>query len=272
VSHSTNDVVTLCEKAIWLEHGRVRAIGASKDVCRDYLASIDSQISSAYLQSDVNEELLDHESAGARPRHLKLTAGDIAAIQDHVAAPLNQAADGPASSVMSMSANQAPDFLAEDTTGIGGGKIVSVQLVDDKGAKMSVVRGGEAVVLRIDAVAERDIRKPIIGFRLSNNRGVPLFAHNSADFTVNASRALPAGHLLTVRFTFQMPLLPAGDFVLLAGLADGDEANNALLDMRHDALLLHCSTTGARHGLVGLPLAAFDLEVSDAPVTPAEVR
>src|SRR5262245_48931106 len=50
VSHSTNDVVSLCQKAIWLEHGRIRAIGSAKDVADGYLSSRSLQLSRQYLE------------------------------------------------------------------------------------------------------------------------------------------------------------------------------------------------------------------------------
>src|SRR5690606_4084636 len=35
VSHDSAAVTSLCERAIWLEHGTVRAIGPARDICKD---------------------------------------------------------------------------------------------------------------------------------------------------------------------------------------------------------------------------------------------
>ena len=36
VSHDTNTVKEICSRAIWLDHGRVIADGASDQVCAEY--------------------------------------------------------------------------------------------------------------------------------------------------------------------------------------------------------------------------------------------
>lgn len=39
VSHSTSTVLTLCDRAVWLDRGRIRAEGGAKGVCEAYLAA-----------------------------------------------------------------------------------------------------------------------------------------------------------------------------------------------------------------------------------------
>src|SRR5690606_21906661 len=43
VSHDSAAVTSLCERAIWLERGTVRAIGPARDICKDYNAEIYQQ-------------------------------------------------------------------------------------------------------------------------------------------------------------------------------------------------------------------------------------
>jgi ABC-type polysaccharide/polyol phosphate transport system ATPase subunit len=45
VSHSTHQVATLCDRAIWIEGGRVREIGDAIEVCRRYDYSVHERIS-----------------------------------------------------------------------------------------------------------------------------------------------------------------------------------------------------------------------------------
>ena len=42
VSHSMNQIREMCERAIWLEHGQVRAIGETQEVCDQYEKSLES--------------------------------------------------------------------------------------------------------------------------------------------------------------------------------------------------------------------------------------
>ena len=45
VSHSTHQVATLCDRAVWIEGGKMRGIGDSIDVCRRYDYSVHERIS-----------------------------------------------------------------------------------------------------------------------------------------------------------------------------------------------------------------------------------
>lgn len=45
VSHSSHQVATLCERAIWIERGRLRQIGDAVDVCRHYDYAVHERLS-----------------------------------------------------------------------------------------------------------------------------------------------------------------------------------------------------------------------------------
>jgi lipopolysaccharide transport system ATP-binding protein len=61
VSHSTYQVISLCERAIWIEDGKIIDIGNSKDVCRRYeytthIKSSQSKGKIRYTERDNNDE------------------------------------------------------------------------------------------------------------------------------------------------------------------------------------------------------------------------
>ena len=39
VSHSLEQIREMCDRVIWLEHGQIKAIGATKEICDAYAAS-----------------------------------------------------------------------------------------------------------------------------------------------------------------------------------------------------------------------------------------
>ena len=39
VSHSLEQIREMCDRVIWLEHGQIKAIGATKEICDAYEAS-----------------------------------------------------------------------------------------------------------------------------------------------------------------------------------------------------------------------------------------
>ena len=36
VSHSLNQIKSLCDRVIWLDHGKIKKIGPSKEICEEY--------------------------------------------------------------------------------------------------------------------------------------------------------------------------------------------------------------------------------------------
>jgi len=267
VSHSTNDVMMLCDKAVWLDGGRIRGIGSAKDVCRAYLSSIDERVSQAYLEEQGGASSVSAEKARTEKELLTFSAAQIASIQDYVASPALVREPRPGDAFCySVSDNMSVERLFDDKQGMGGGKIVSVEICDEESRALRLVRGGETVRLKIAALAERPVRNPIAGFQLKNNRGLTLFANNTSAFTAGTKCDLERGQLFCVEFKFMMPLLAVGDYVVRAGFADGAEDNHAVLDVRHDALLLHCQTSGARHGLIGQPLLGVTVTTQHAPI------
>lgn len=285
VSHSTNDVMTLCDHAVWLEHGRVVRIGKASEVCRAYLNSVERRNSEGFLaeeqvdsgvvpefgektsRDDGGEPLTTVELAAVKEKRIttkqiSVSADELAALKDHYAPPV--AIDRIQSFREAWidiheSDTSGEDFFGADGAAVGGGKIFSVTITDDQGRALPLVRGGEMVCLTVRAVAEKPVPRPILGFQLKNGLGLALVAENTFSATREQDIGLQAGEIIAARFSFAMPLLAVGEYVIRAGFADGVEDNNALIDVRHEALLLRCQTSGVRHGLVGVPMAAIDI-------------
>jgi lipopolysaccharide transport system ATP-binding protein len=165
---------------------------------------------------------------------------------------------------ISDSRSSVEDWMDGDGA-VGGGKIFDVAITDAQGGLVPSVLGGEIICLTVRAVAERVIERPILGFQLKNNLGLTLIAENTFLVTREEEIALWPGAVITAKFHFVMPLVPVGEYVIRAGLADGVEDNNALIHVRHDALLLRCETSGVRHGLIGIPMLGIDIVCDDAP-------
>ena len=42
LDHSIGDIRTICQKAIWIEKGKIREIGESNEICDKYLAEAEN--------------------------------------------------------------------------------------------------------------------------------------------------------------------------------------------------------------------------------------
>jgi lipopolysaccharide transport system ATP-binding protein len=284
VSHSTNDVLSLCDHAVWLDHGNVRGIGKASEVCQAYMASIERRRSTAFLAEGARDgeansvkgaasaaEATDGGPVGQvayrEPKEVTFSGAELAALKNHYATPPWSDCQPPLPFVRFEICEhhaEIEDVLSGDGA-VGGGKIFSVTITGNESRNLTSILGGEIVCLTVRAVAEKPIRRPIVGFQLKNPRGLTLVAENTFVITRDQDMSLLPGEVVTAHFRFSMPLVPLGEYVVRAGLADGVEDNNALIDVRHDALVLRCETSGSRHGLVGVPMLSIEVVRESAP-------
>lgn len=266
VSHAVNDVVALCQKAVWLENGRIQAIGTAKDVADAYLSSDAMHRSRRFVQANVpqpNDAIGEPANAGGAVHGLVLDQAKLAELSN--ARPARVVRDSRLEFINRSSIRndiQLPEF-SMDTPGfgVGGARIVDVGFHDDSGAALTWIVGGEMVTLTITVIAERRLNTPIVGFQVKDRLGQSLFADNTYLNTIERPFAVPAGERFRAEFRFQMPLLPVGEYVIRAAVADGSDTNNAMLHCMDNALLFRSVTSGARHGLVGVPMQHIALSL-----------
>lgn len=265
VSHSPNDVVSLCQKAVWLEQGRVRAIGSAKEVTDAYLSSVALRQSKQYLgeggpgaatPDPLLEELpSDGQTVLRQPALARLThSRPPRVVRDPRLEYLNHS--------RWRNDIEIPAFDTDGAGyGVGGARIEDVTFTDDKGAVLPWIIGAEVVRLKIDVRAERDLQAPMVGFQVKDRLGQTLFADNTYLITRERPFSVKAGEIFQAEFEFQMPLLPVGDYVIRLATALGDEQENAMLHVLDNALLFHSTTSGARHGLVGVPMMRIAVNI-----------
>ncbi|MEM9209884.1 MAG: ABC transporter ATP-binding protein [Pseudomonadota bacterium] len=261
VSHATSDVVSLCEKAVWLERGRIKAIGSSKEVAEAYLSRQAMDNSQRYLEKNQ----VSKESDDKKKPYVELGPDEFAQHMD--AAPARVVKDGRNDFLnLTQWRNdiKIPDMEMDEGFGIGGATINEVSFEDLDGNALTWVVGGEMGRLRILATAERDIAAPIVGFQVMDRLGQPLFADNTYFATLETPFSLRLGQKFTAEFDFQMPLLPVGDYGIRAAIADGEQDDAAMLHCVPTALVFRSTTSSVRHGLVGVPMQRIRLELSSS--------
>jgi lipopolysaccharide transport system ATP-binding protein len=238
VSHDTGAVVNLCNQAIWLDRGHVRESGPAKEICESYLAS--------------------YYEAQQGPHAVKLRAGETekrrpTALVDQRLKYLNH----------SQYRNDLKLFEFNDrgaSFGKGLGRVISTRFLDEQGAPLSWVVGGETVTLHIEAQADENISRPIVGFLVKDRLGQVLFADNTCLSYALHPVPLEPGDTLQAKFTFQMPILPVGDYSVTISLAEGTQEEHVQHHWIHDAILFKSLSSSVCTGLVGLPM--LDIQMS----------
>ena len=239
VSHSPDSVLALCDRAVWLDRGEVRDIGPAKQVCRDYIASL-------------NHDQEDGSAFRIRGGRRKSSTTAI----DRRAELLE--AEGLASEVRVFSFDpHSPGF------GQGGGSIVNVQVLDAEGRPAPLPKGGDEVVLQVECQAHREISGPIVGFYVRDHLGQPLFGDNTFLTYRDMPLQVSAGERFAARFHFRLPYLPHGEYVVNAALAEGTQDEHVQHHWVHEAMILTVSRSSMVYGMIGIPMLDIELEKDD---------
>ena len=122
-----------------------------------------------------------------------------------------------------------------------------------------VFKGGEQVKLSIHAKTYKDLENPILGFVVKDRLGQDLFGENTLPETNRNPVSFRAGETLLGEFTFTLPMLPNGEYAVMASIADGDLYENIQHHYLHDALLINVSSSTIRWGLVGIAFENISL-------------
>lgn len=240
VSHDMSAIATLCDRVVWLDRGEVRAVGGPKDICHQYLAAL----------------LEDTDESGA----FKI-GGERRSM---AAAPLPPKPDVRAELLRdSAHANNLQIFEFDPQSpwfGQRGATIEKAALLDAQGLPIGVAEGGEEVVLRVDARAEKQLQGPIIGWLFKNRLGQCLFGENTYVPYQFDPLTVEAGGRFHASFRFQLPYLPPGDYAITVAVAEGTELDHVQHHWIDDALVVQVMTSHIRHTLVGIPMHQITLE------------
>ncbi|MBO0613238.1 ABC transporter ATP-binding protein [Thiothrix fructosivorans] len=230
VSHDMGSVLNLCERAVWLHAGQLKQMGISKDVAESYL------------------QYTLQETYGNDVQLQELAVGNITEVKD---VPIEIEAGAALIDYGSqMSATENMHIANGWKT--GAGEILSVRLEPLIPQPTSVLRGGEAVRMVVTAKTHQDLDHPILGFLVRDRLGQDLFGENTLAFTDVNPTPIAAGKVFEGEFVFRLPMLPNGQYIVMASLANGDIVNHVQHHWLHDALILNISSSKVRWGLVGI--------------------
>lgn len=237
VSHDMGTVQNLCESAIWLSQGEVRKTGVSKSVAE------------AYLQSTLQEIYGDEQ--------LLTTVSTVSEKSDEDSMQ-------PSSPINYESKMSGLDNLANAKGWqTGTAELLGLTLERLSSGPSTTFEGGEKVRMVIEAVAHHDLFSPILGFIVKDRLGQDIFGENTLPFSATTSTPVKSGQKFKAEFDFVLPMLPNGQYAVMASVADGDLLNNTQHHYLHDAYIINVSSSKVRWGLAGLKFDRVILEVGN---------
>jgi lipopolysaccharide transport system ATP-binding protein len=244
VSHDTSAVMNLCRTALWLRKpaaGDV-VLGPAESVCKAYLQDF-------YARQETS---LDQERGAPVPAPASFDA------------------------VTEWEADPFPDNLLEvsafnhaaESFGAGGGRFTGAELLDQDERPLTTLRGGQPVILRLAARVEQAIAAPAFGVTLKDRLGQFIYSESTDSAFRSSSPTFAPGDLVTVDFSFRMPVLLPGHYSLDIAFAEGLGHEHKQHHWVHDALVLTVLRGRLVQGISGLPELAVRMTRGPAGVSP----
>jgi len=216
VTHSMADVKSLADRALWLDHGRVRALGDPAEVVAQYQAAM-AEKDARYQQEQQRQPEPAEKGPGAPPEIV-----DTIPNVDH----------------------RYGDRRAE---------VLGIAVLDGRGRPAGALEPGGNIVVRISVRAHQPIPRPNVGFMLRNHLGLD-FAGTNTTREGRPLPPMKPGDIYTVDFHLNLPILYPGHFSFSPAIADGTLEEYTVCDWIDNALTLEMApASGPVYGFVHLP-------------------
>lgn len=146
-------------------------------------------------------------------------------------------------------AADAPEpLLTEEISPLPGCSLDAVDLLDETGAPTHALRGGERLCLRLTGQAGESALPLTAGFVFKDRLGQALFGA-----TVEVTPDSPCGGF-EARFSFDLPMLRAGDFAFTATLATRCGESRVIRARHDEASVVRIDPQRVTHGLLPIPI------------------
>ncbi len=183
---------------MWLEHGRVMALGDTDLVVSKYLGAMTAK-DTAYRS---HEPVAFKEPAQMAPPELLESIPNI----DH-------------------------------RFGDGRGEVLGIGAFSLEGAALASLQPSSTLVVRVSVRAKANLDQPIVGFMFRNHLGVDFAGTNTAREGYELP-PLPMGATCTVDFYIDLPAIYASLFSFSPAIADGTLEHYTICDWIDNALVL----------------------------------
>lgn len=219
VSHDILSVKKLCNRAIWIEKGHVRADGDASAVCEEYLS----------MQIEENN------------RQKQKLVGEI--VNTNATEALRQTDKAV---FRRLNIDEKSQISSS-----GNGEILSFYVRDNAGNDVSVLGVEKEYTFGIVARFKEDTKNALFGFELENTKGTKLFSINNflSDCVLEEAKA---GRVYEVSFKLRLPKICAGEYLVSPSLASGNQDNHVVHMRLHNYMLITIDNAGYNLSLINL--------------------
>jgi lipopolysaccharide transport system ATP-binding protein len=218
VTHSSEQVVTHCSRAILLDQGRMLDVGEPRRIVNRYL-----------------DILFGKERVTNTSRHQSKGTSHLSWSED----------------VFSSRPLYNPH---EYRWGDGKARIVDFSIEVNGESYPNTISSGDTVTLRLAVQFSNRLHSPIFGVTLKTKEGMTVYGANSETLSASAFRELgTASSAVQLEATFKCSLAP-GDYFISVGVATAEDGEIIQHDRRFDAIHVHVAPTQRFFGLADLGL------------------
>ncbi len=239
VSHDGGAVTSLCDRAVWLEQGRIQRIGEARGVMESYL-----------------EAALIERQGHVGARRSRVASSSTSSNRSREAKVRQELLDR---TVLRNDIHIFPFDPEAEGFGEHRARVTHVQLSGEDGKPFLTALAGECVALDIELQAEVAMASVIVGFYVKDRLGQLLFGDNTV-FVHEGEFGVEAGQSFRATFRFEMPRLGNGDYFVAVGVAEGTQDQHVIQHWLHEALRFSAISGSYVTGLVGLPMLDIRLE------------
>lgn len=219
VSHDIGTVKQLCSRVIWIEKGVQQMVGDSTEVCNEYSNSI----------------------LAKRAKEYKASVSDGVESETNISAiELFDLENLPEISYTNES------ILNDDV------KIISSFISDENGERVSSCSADQKYDLSILFESKRDIDNCVAGFVVETVKGLWVINCNSLSTGHEKGFKIKANTINKVDFTFTMPKIVNGDYVIGVAISEGSLMDFKVLTWLYNVLYLQITNVPGNDGILKL--------------------
>lgn len=220
-THDTGAVLNLCSTCLWLHDGQIKSYGEPDEVAEDYKAYMFFERSKTEVQN----------------------------VDTVKTAPTEK---------------QALPWVSVKNCayyGEGDAEITEVCFYkQETGQAVTVLRGGEEVVIGIKAVALSNIDTPIYGFLVKNSYGVTVYGTNTFIESANIP-ALSPNEVVEIHFPHTFPSLANGNYAVDVAISEGTQGVHVNHCWKYDVFCFSVENLGDRYNAGSIYLKPIDVNV-----------
>ena len=244
VSHDTNSVKRLCQKAILLERGEAVVQGPPNDVVNLYTKLITSPHGLESVRGDIAAYNSQQLASGDRIPESLAPTSDLTA----TAQPMQDAAR-----LALLSEERVHQQISDKEYAYGGepGRITTVVVTDQQdNPRLSFVTASHLRVIMV-CEAFSEITEPIYALTLKNVRGEEMYGTNSY-FQGQLTAPVVKGARIEVVFNLQLNVLP-GVYFLSVGWVRLENAEVQVIHRRYDVIRFEVMPVDKSFGIAYCP-------------------